>query len=132
MLELPEKFQDYKTREATKEPVYYRLSSDETYYEPTGFNSYIRSFEVLEEYKGKPVIVFATNCHSATIKTITLPTSITILNSGCDYDAEDGELHIIYKGTKAQWETITNSEVWSKTAGVRITCTDGDYVVTEE
>lgn len=130
--ELPEEFQDYKTREATKEPVYYKLSADGTYYTLTSFDSYIRSIEVPAEHEGKSATAFLTNCHSSAIKTITLPTSITILNSGCDYNAKNGELHIIFKGTKAQWEAITNSDAWSKTEGVRITCTDGDYVVAEE
>lgn len=131
MPELPEALKGYKTMEATADAVKYELKDDK-YYEVSFADYYIKSFEVSAEYNGKPVKQFNYNCYAPYLKTVTLPTSIEYLKVNCSHDAEDGELLIIYQGTKAQWEAIKNSDVWSKTEGVRITCSDGDYVVSAE
>lgn len=130
MPELIEAFKDYKTMEETNPAVRFELEKDE-YYKLMHIGYYIKSYEVPAEYNGKPVKQFIYNCYAPYLKTLTLPTSIEYITYRCDHDAEDGELHIIYLGTKAQWEAITDSNYWSK-EGVRITCSDGDYVVSAE
>ncbi len=128
MPSLPDVFADYKTMSATQDVIEFNLSSDETYYNVGFINRYVKTYEVPSTYSGKPVKEFIAGCYSENLKTITLPTSIVKLGY-CGHNAEDGELHVIYKGTKAQWASIENSDNWANTDGVRITCTDGDYFV---
>lgn len=128
MPSLPNAFADYKTMSATNAVVEFNLSSDETYYNVGFIDRYVKTYEVPSAYNGKPVKEFIAGCYSENLKTVTLPTSIVKLGY-CGHDAADGELNIIYKGTKAQWASIENSDNWANTDGVRITCTDGDYFV---
>lgn len=129
---IPEEYEGYKDVSPTNAVIEFELSDDGTYYTLEEINYLVKSYEVPETYNGKPVTRFEEYCNSEFLTALTLPTSITYLCSYCRHDVEDGELHIIYKGTKAQWEAIENSDKWSKQDGVRITCSDGDYVVSTE
>lgn len=129
-LALSETLKDYKTKAATESAVEYLLGSDGTY-SVKSVHFLIASYEVPATYNGSSVTNFSTNPPSI-LTTLTLPKSITTLYSLFARYEDDEELHIVYKGTKAEWEAIENSDVWSKTENVRITCSDGDYVVSAE
>lgn len=123
---MPEHFGDYKTMPATGNVVDFGLSDDGAYYCVDFIDQYVRSYEVPSTYNGKPVKGFIAGCYSENLKTITLPTSIVKLGY-CGHNADDGELLVIYKGTRAQWSAIEDYKLWSNTNGVRITCTDGEF-----
>lgn len=128
---ISEAYKDYKEMPVTRDVIEFELSEDETYYTLTNISRFVKTYEVPESFSGKPVTRFDDNI-SSNLKTLTLSSNIVYLNSSCKHNAEYGELHIIYNGTKAQWEAIENSAVWSATKGVRITCSDGDYVISTE
>lgn len=126
---IPEKFENYSTMIATELAVEYSLGTDGTY-SVESVLWLIKSYEVPATYNGVAVTKFLCTPNS-NLTTLTLPKSITTLYSSVYRYEDDEELHIIYKGTKTEWEAIKNSDRWSKTKGVRITCSDGDYVVAE-
>lgn len=124
--EIPARYKDYKTMKTNRYAVKYELGSDDTY-SVEYISEYIKSCEIPETYNGKQVTEFRGSYFSeSSLQTLTLPTSIKKLG---DYlSVGDSGLHVIYKGTKAQWKEIENSDIWSKESDVRITCIDGDYV----
>lgn len=125
MPSLPDKYKDYKNMDANKDLITYNLSVDGTYYIVRHIDSCIKSYEVPATHNDIPVKEFDAYSYS-NLKSLTLPTSIVKMGE-CRHDAEDGELQIIYKGTKTQWGEIENHENWEK-EGIRITCSDGEYV----
>lgn len=137
MFAVPEKYKNYKTMSANEDAIEYSLISEhETVngkdiygtYQIKSISKYIKTCEIPEKYNGVGVTYYYSSpSRYSALRTITLPTSIVKLGNDLYRYEENEELHIIYKGTKAQWKAIENSEMWSKTASVRVTCSDGDY-----
>ena len=73
----------------------------------------------------KGIAIYAFNgCSSLT--SITLPESITIINSSAFFGCKS-ITDINFNGTKAQWDAILKDYYWISDAGdYTIHCTDGD------
>lgn len=124
---LPQKYFNYADMDATEELITY--DQYDGYYK-ISINSNIASYEVPESYNGLPICI-DTQCLSLRMKEITLPETIKI-EEYWGYAPADATTHIIYKGTKAQWEQIPYAVDWCKNTQITVTCSDGDYVVNAE
>lgn len=124
---LPEKYANYADMDATEELITY--DQYDGYYK-ISINSYISSYEVPESYNGLPICI-DTSC--LTMRGITLPENIKLKSSIKDNSGySKSTTHIIYKGTKAQWEQIQYAVEWCENTQITVTCSDGDYVVNAE
>lgn len=127
---VPQEYKGYKKMDSTDEPVKYELTEDGLQYMLTYLGDFIKLYEVPEYYDGKPVGKIKGVLVPICLEELTLPTTIKKFESTHLYYYYSTEPCIKYKGTKEQWGQIENHEIWSPDKGVRVTCSDGDYVET--
>ena len=131
---VPSGFENYKSLEANEEPVQFSLSYGGTRYSIDYIDSLLYSYEFPETYNGLPVdYSMFTYWKVSNLDEVTLPTTIEYLDGELveDYRPDD-TLHIIFKGTKAQWANIGKTDCWLTTNGNRVTCIDGEYSDTDD
>lgn len=121
---LPQKYSNYAKMDATEELITY--DQYDGYYE-IRINSNIASYDVPDSYNGLPICIDDSQC--LRMKEITLPKTIKLGRTIGSINIWDATTHIIYKGTKAQWEQIPDAVDWCKNTQITVTCSDGEYVV---
>lgn len=131
---LPKEYSKYKKLDATIEPVSYSEQRDKTgnvlFYDMwfQFFHVKPQSVEVPETYNSLPIgTVYFTNSYYMP-EEITLPSNVGALPELSDRYS-DVSIHIIYKGTKEQWEQVPYAIEWCKNTKITVTCADGEYTV---
>lgn len=122
---LPEKYANYADMDATEELITYE--QNDGYYK-ININSNISSYEIPDSYNGLPICI---DRRCLNMKEIMLPKTIKLYEETYGVRC-DSTTHIIYKGTKAQWEQIPYAVEWCENTQITVTCSDGDYVVKAE
>lgn len=125
-LEIPDKYKDYKTRQATKYLASFEDAEGGLAF--TGLNEWIDDeFVIPEKFDGKDVVAIKLVEGFYKCKKITIPVSIKKIDGFSNFFGSVNEMY--YAGTMKQWKAIelTESDVYSDKT---VHCTDGDVVIT--
>lgn len=128
VLNVPDSFKDYKTRESSAyDVVSYRLSASGNEYEivvDRPFN-YVIGLEIDKSHDGLPIRIDLNSVKN--LEKVVLPENIVV--GYVDLQGFNGKLSVEYRGTKAQWAEIDNVAKWSSLSEkIKITCSDGEYI----
>lgn len=142
---IPEYYVNYKNLKPTKEIAEYYYTDEEENAILLGINGYLKSFDVPESYKGKPVkAVYFENQNNEmlssegwfksyrTLEEITVPKSVTMM-MGLGY--YENLKTINYLGTQEEWSKVSVSSRGISIIGsvtlktYTVNCTDGTITI---